>query len=123
MKKSISGVAVITFLATLGCYLLIKSFGNIFFEFDSVAHFIGGMFGGSFGMAVSVFFSSKRVSAKRLILWSVIFAFTIGFLWEIFQQYILHGNYPFDDTLLDLIMDTAGGWLVSFAYTKGAKLK
>lgn len=123
MKKSISEIAALTFLATAACYYIIKNFGNVFFEFDSAAHFIAGMFAGSFGMAVLIFLWPKHTSAKKLIFCSATSAFLIGSLWEIWQQYILLNNNPISNTILDLIMDVAGGWLIAFSYTHYANVK
>ena len=121
MKK----LLIVTFLATAIGYCILENFGRIFFEFDSVVHFLGGMLAGSLGM---VFWNqlnrflkieNEKTLKTFLISYAGFSAFAAGALWEIAQSYkIIPGYGPLSDTILDLVMDVLGGLLVGILHTK-----
>lgn len=86
---------------------------NLIWEYDSFMHILGGMFAGSVGIYCLSFlnFSKKKFNIYAATLSS---ALVIGVFWELGQRYMWSALYPFLDTIIDLIMDMAGGLLVAF---------
>jgi cardiolipin synthase len=95
------------------------------FEYDSLMHFLGGLFAGSVGLLFWHYLNrllkvDDRKSLKVLtISYATFFGFFVGALWEIAQSYNIISCYgPVSDTLMDLTMDILGGLLIGFWYTK-----
>lgn len=116
---------VVTFIGlALSYYLLNYRHDLCFFQFDKLAHIIGGMFAGSFGMyswlhfnCLFLGFTDKKIVKVFLIFCALSSSAIVGLLWELYECYFC-SLYPLWDTICDLIADVLGGWLVSFFYIK-----
>lgn len=96
--------------------------------FDMPMHFAGGMWLG--GMAIWYFYFRKEVvprSFLALFATSILIAFGVGFLWEVFEAVVSistvgHMN-DILDTLGDLLFDILGGTTVAGLVYWKTKLK
>lgn len=88
----------------------------IYFWLDILMHFLGGLW---VGLACFWIFeiSEKKFGSVKTALQAIIFAFvcafTVGVLWEIFENvtgiaFVAYEEYKLD-TLMDLVMDSVGG--------------
>jgi hypothetical protein len=116
---------IAVFLMVAIGYYVLGNYGQVFFEFDSAVHFLGGMFAGTIGMCCWNFLnrfikiSDKKALKILAVSYAVFGAFLAGALWELAQSYhFISGYGPPSDTALDLIMDTTGGFAVAFVYLK-----
>ncbi len=122
MKK----LLIVTFIGlALSYYLLNYRPDLCFFQFDKLAHIIGGMFAGSFGMyswlhfnRLFLGFADKKTVKIFLIFCALSSSAIVGLLWELYECYFLPPLNPLWDTICDLITDVLGGWLISFFYVK-----
>jgi hypothetical protein len=105
---------------------LIYSLYYIFWWYDVLAHFGGGVLT---AMIFWRFFKNKisGLSAIFQFLFLVSFVALIGVFWEFFEKFLdsfFKFNYQGDvnDTLLDLAMDILGGFFVGiFGFSQGFK--
>ena len=119
MKKLLA----LTFIGlALSYYLLNYRPDLCFFQFDKLAHIIGGVFAGSFGIycwlhfnRLFLGFSDEKTIKIFLIFCALSSAAIVGLLWELYECYFLSHLNPLWDTICDLIADVFGGWL-SFFY-------
>jgi hypothetical protein len=114
---------IAVFLMVAIGYYVLENYGQVFFEFDSAVHFLGGMFAGTIGMCCWNFLNRfMRISDKKAlkilaVSYAVFGAFFAGALWELAQSYnIIPGYGPISDTITDLSMDILGGLIISLVY-------
>jgi VanZ family protein len=75
--------------------------------YNSLMHLLGGALAGSMGVTVA-----RMLGWKKEFFWALFAALLAGMLWELKQVYLDHSRYPLYDTILDLIMDGLGGWII-----------
>ena len=89
--------------------------------FDILMHFLGGLLMGF--IALFVFFTSEKISFpknNRVLIFSLTIGFVliVGLIWELWELFVGFSDVLNDvgDTILDLIMDTAGA-IVAYLLT------
>ncbi len=92
--------------------------------FDSLVHFTAGV---SVGFAALWFFS-RSVTAKNILLVSFAMTLFVGIIWEIFElyfniTYLSDGIHYVTDTSFDLVMDCLGALVAGFYSRKYLLLK
>jgi len=103
-----------------GCFLVSGAgwswdWYGLFWWFDVVIHFVNPlvMMAGSMFMLWKANLLTYAPRKGRFVLWSTAFGFVLGVGWEVIEYTYLPLTWP--DTILDVIMDTAGsalgGWL------------
>jgi len=98
----------------------------IYWWYDMVLHFLGGVTVGLFALWGFEHFSDFNPQSKvRVLIWGVVLVLIVGVLWEWFELYV--GFTMLDDgmeyvvdTISDLILDTLGA-ILTLVY--GFKLK
>lgn len=85
---------------------------------DIPMHFLGGAFVGFLFLWVYFTFSeSNKFSKKHILFTSIIPAFVISIVWELFEYFMGVSFIFFDfwfDTTLDTIFGILGAWVVGF---------
>lgn len=82
---------------------------------DMVVHFFGGMWVALISTwFLSLFFSIKDWSLKKILFVAICSSIFVGILWELYELYfgmtsLSDGIYYVTDTSSDLLMDTIGG--------------
>ena len=87
--------------------------------FDMLMHFISGFCIGMVGVLIWQYCFDKDLSLKKSMLLSILFSFSVGILWEVFElrfeiTSISEGIVYYSDTISDLVLDVGGGILGSF---------
>lgn len=124
------------FQTIFGCIFLIAIvhdagiYGGLygaFTWFDILAHFLGGVAIGGLGLWVLLktnlrkrFLGEVKLLRTHILVLGLAVAFLVGVGWEIFEALIdpfLSGESGYlTDTLLDLIMDSAGGLFAALLF-------
>lgn len=112
-------LALILVLATLHTVAIQLHFYWIYWWFDILTHFLGGLWAG-FTFIWLFFFSGlgreKEISTGKIFVKVILSVLVLAFLWELFElvlrENLTEPNY-LSDTILDMIMGLSGAVIAS----------
>ena len=113
--------ALTIFVGVLHHYAMLNFWYWLYWWFDILMHFLGGLLVSIIAIWVyyfSGFFSGVSFNKKNLLKFSIIAVLVVGISWEVFEIIIKETiNEPdfISDTFLDLILDLVGAF-VAYRY-------